>query len=287
MMNPLLLKKQLQEFLIEDIGSGDLSASLFEDHTEVTATIMAKENGVMAGGQILSIGYELIDSSIQTSIFVNEGEKFAAGTALAEITGRRQSVLSGERVILNLLQRLSGIATITAKAVSRCEGETRICDTRKTTPGLRMLEKYAVRCGGGYNHRFGLYDTVMLKDNHLAGFPSIREAVETARKKCGHTVKIEVETETEEQVIEAVLAGADIIMFDNCSPQEIKQRLTHVPSSIITEASGGITLDEIKKYSETGVDYISLGYLTHSYKALDISMNVKGVVKHDVIKNVF
>ena len=281
MMNPLLLKKQLQDFFIEDIGSGDLSASLFEESGKVTATIIAKDKGVFAGEQILTAGYELIDSMVQTNVFVKDGEKVEAGTILAEITGKRQSVLSGERVLLNLLQRLSGIATVTAQAVANTNGITRICDTRKTTPGLRMLEKYAVRCGGGFNHRFGLYDTVMLKENHLAGFPSIKEAVKTARQKFGHTVKIEVETETEQQVIEAVSAGADIIMFDNCTPEEIKQRLTQVPPGIITEASGGITIEMINAYSETGVHYISLGYLTHSYKSLDISMNVKGVVKHD------
>ncbi|KZE67441.1 nicotinate-nucleotide pyrophosphorylase [Fictibacillus phosphorivorans] len=284
-MNPLLLKKQLQEFLIEDIGSGDLSASLFEGDTEVTATIIAKEQGVFAGGPILSTGYELIDTTVQTNIYVSDGQWCEAGTQLAEITGKRQSVLSGERVLLNLLQRLSGIATVTEKAVSNCKGVTRICDTRKTTPGLRMLEKYAVRCGGGFNHRFGLYDTVMLKENHLAGFQSIQEAVERARQKFGHTVKIEVETETEEQVIAAVSAGADIIMFDNCTPDEIVQRMKHVPPGIITEASGGITLDMIPAYSRTGVQYISLGYLTHSYKALDISMNVKGVIKHEYTQN--
>lgn len=281
MMNPLLLKKQLQDFFIEDIGSGDLSASLFEESGEVTATIIAKDKGVFAGGQILTAGYELIDSMVQTNVYVKDGQKVEAGTILAEIKGKRQSVLSGERVLLNLLQRLSGIATVTAQAVANTNGITRICDTRKTTPGLRMLEKYAVRCGGGFNHRFGLYDTVMLKENHLAGFPSIKEAVKTARQKFGHTVKIEVETETEQQVIEAVSAGADIIMFDNCTPEEIKQRLTQVPPGIITEASGGITIEMINAYSETGVHYISLGYLTHSYKSLDISMNVKGVVKHD------
>ena len=281
MMNPLLLKKQLQDFFIEDIGSGDLSASLFEENGEVTATVIAKDKGVFAGGQILTAGYELIDSMVQTNVYVKDGEKVEAGTILAEITGKRQSVLSGERVLLNLLQRLSGIATVTAQAVANTNGITRICDTRKTTPGLRMLEKYAVRCGGGFNHRFGLYDTVMLKENHLAGFPSIKEAVKTARQKFGHTVKIEVETETEQQVIEAVSAGADIIMFDNCTPEEIKQRLIQVPPGIITEASGGITIEMINAYSETGVHYISLGYLTHSYKSLDISMNVKGVVKHD------
>jgi nicotinate-nucleotide pyrophosphorylase (carboxylating) len=206
---------------------------------------------------------------------------------LADIRGRRQSILMGERVLLNLLQRLSGIATVTAQAVSLTNGRTRICYTRKTTPGLRMLEKYAVRCGGGFNHRFGLYDTVMFKDNHLAGFSSIKEAIISAREKYGHTIKVEVETETEDQVFQAVEAGADIIMFDNCTPEEIIVRLRHVPPGIITEASGGITLESIDAYSQTGVQYLSLGFLTHSYNALDISLNVKGVVKHDLIRNIY
>ncbi|MCM3716995.1 carboxylating nicotinate-nucleotide diphosphorylase [Fictibacillus phosphorivorans] len=278
-MNQLLLKKQLQEFLIEDIGTGDLSADLFNDETEISASIVSKESGLFAGYEVLNLGYGLIDPSIQTSIYVKDGDYIEQGMVLAEIRGSRTSILKGERVLLNLLQRLSGIASVTAKAVSLAKGRTRICDTRKTTPGLRMLEKYAVRCGGGYNHRFGLYDTVMLKDNHLAGFSSIQDAIETARKKLGHTVKIEVETETENQVIEAVSAGADIIMFDNCTPEEISQRLRYVPERIVTEASGGIELDDIDSYARTGVQYISLGFLTHSNKALDISLNVKGAVK--------
>jgi nicotinate-nucleotide pyrophosphorylase (carboxylating) len=278
-MNHLLLKKQLQEFLIEDIGTGDLSAALFEDETEISASIIAKENGIFAGSQVLTFGYELIDSNIKSKLYIKDGDYIERGMKLAEIRGKRKSILTGERVLLNLMQRLSGIATVTAQAVSLANGRTRICDTRKTTPGLRMLEKYAVRCGGGYNHRFGLYDTVMLKDNHLAGFTSIQDAIDTAREKLGHTIKIEVETETEKQVLEAVSAGADIIMFDNCTPEEITQRLKHVPQGIVTEASGGITLESIDAYSRTGVQYISLGFLTHSNKALDISLNVKGAVK--------
>jgi nicotinate-nucleotide pyrophosphorylase (carboxylating) len=285
-MNHLLLKKQLQEFLIEDIGTGDLSAALFQDETEVSATVIAKENGIFAGQHVLQLGYELIDQTLRTEVYVKDGDFIEHGMILAEIKGSRKSILSGERVLLNLMQRLSGIATVTAHAVSLARGRTRICDTRKTTPGLRMLEKYAVRCGGGYNHRFGLYDTVMLKDNHLAGFSSMQEAIDTAREKLGHTIKIEIETETEEQVIDAVSAGADIVMFDNCTPEEITQRLKHVPQGIVTEASGGITLETIEAYSRTGVQYISLGFLTHSFKALDISLNVKGVVKHDYSRNV-
>jgi nicotinate-nucleotide pyrophosphorylase (carboxylating) len=278
-MNTLLLNKQLQEFLIEDIGTGDLSASLIKDESKISASIIAKDKGVFAGKEVLEAGYRLIDSTMEINVYVEDGEVIEQGMILAEIAGKRQSILAGERVLLNLLQRLSGIASTTAQAVYLAKGRTRICDTRKTTPGLRMLEKYAVRCGGGFNHRFGLYDTVMLKDNHLAGFTSIKEAIEVARENYGHTIKVEVETETEDQVLQAVEAGADIIMFDNCSPEEIQSRLRYVPSEIITEASGGITLENIDAYSSTGVQYLSLGFLTHSFSALDISLNVKGVVK--------
>jgi nicotinate-nucleotide pyrophosphorylase (carboxylating) len=282
-MNLLLLKKQLQEFLIEDIGPGDLSASIFEDGTVTTAAILSKEEGVFVGEQVLQEGYLLLDNEIEIRLHKRDGDFVEYGTVLAEIKGRKSTILSGERVLLNIVQRLSGIASVTAKAVFLAGGRTRITDTRKTTPGLRMLEKYAVRCGGGFNHRFGLYDTVMLKENHLTGFSSLEEAVFSVRERLGHTVKIEIETETEEQVRQAVNAGADIIMFDNCSPDEIKERLKIVPPTIITEASGGITLDTIEPYSRTGVQYLSLGFLTHSFKALDISLNVKGAVKHDYI----
>jgi nicotinate-nucleotide pyrophosphorylase (carboxylating) len=185
-------------------------------------------------------------------------------------------LLTGERVILNLLQRMSGIATLTHRAVTILNNShTRICDTRKTTPGLRMLEKYAVVCGGGYNHRFGLYDGVMIKDNHIAFCGSITKAVQAVREKLGHMVKIEVETETKEQVLEAVRAGADVIMFDNRTPDEVREFVSLVPKPIITEASGGITLENLAEYGTTGVDYISLGMLTHSATALDISFHLQ------------
>jgi nicotinate-nucleotide pyrophosphorylase (carboxylating) len=208
-------------------------------------------------------------------VFVKDGQVIKYGDQLARVSGKIADLLKGERVILNLVQRMSGIATLTHKTVNTLDsGHTKVCDTRKTTPGLRMLEKYAVRCGGGFNHRFGLYDGVMIKDNHISFAGSISKAVEAIRKNAGHMVKIEVETETEEQVIEAVNAGADVIMFDNRTPDEIKELIKLVPSNIITEASGGIQLANIADYRETGVDYISLGYLTHSYKALDISVKV-------------
>jgi len=200
-----------------------------------------------------------------------------------------RSILTGERVILNLLQRMSGIATITHKAVALLgSSHTRICDTRKTTPGMRMLEKYAVRAGGGYNHRFGLYDGVMLKDNHIAHAGSILDAVVKVREQVGHMVKVEVEIENKSQLLEAIEAGADVIMFDNCSPEVIKGWIPLVPAHIVTEASGGITLGTLHSFRDSGVDYISLGALTHSAGSIDISLDLlteRGTESDEFITN--
>ena len=190
------------------------------------------------------------------------GMKFIKGIKSLSLRVLYKVCLSGERVILNLIQRMSGIATNARKAVELTKGtNAKICDTRKTMPGLRMLDKYAVRTGGAYNHRSGLYDCIMLKDNHIAFAGSISKAVQLAKSKIGHTVKIEVEIETKEQLLEAIEAGADIIMFDNRTPEEIKQWLPLVPEHITTEASGGITLDNLRKYAESGVEWISLAPL--------------------------
>ena len=217
----------------------------------------------------------MIDSQITVLCEVKDGEKVDAGTVIAKANGAIQNLLKGERVILNLIQRMSGIATTTSQAVSKVKGyNTRICDTRKTMPGLRMLDKYAVRKGGGYNHRNGLYDAVMLKDNHIAFTGSIKNAVNKVKEQLGHTVKVEVEIETKQQLLEAIEAKADMIMFDNRTPTEISSWLPYVPNEISTEASGSITLDTIESYAKTGVQYISLGCLTHSVKALDISAKV-------------
>jgi nicotinate-nucleotide pyrophosphorylase (carboxylating) len=206
---------------------------------------------------------------------VQDSDPIRKGQALFYVRGPVIELLSRERVLLNLIQRMSGISTLTRQAVKLLNSEhTKICDTRKTVPGLRMLDKYAVTCGGGSNHRFGLYDGVMIKDNHIEHMGSITAAVHKARKALGHMVKIEVETETKAQVLEAVSAGADVIMFDNRSPEEIKKFVNLVPEHIKTEASGGITLKTLPFYSDTGVDYISLGAITHSVQALDISFNL-------------
>ncbi|WP_026563450.1 carboxylating nicotinate-nucleotide diphosphorylase [Bacillus sp. UNC41MFS5] len=276
-MNTLKLRSQLEKFFIEDIGEQDITTDLiFADETKGEIVFLAKDNGIFCGEEIIKTGFQLLNNEISTRVFVKDGQAINYGDKLAQVSGKIADLLKGERVILNLVQRMSGIATLTRKTVDTLDsGHTKICDTRKTTPGLRMLEKYAVRCGGGYNHRFGLYDGVMIKDNHISFAGSISKAVEAVRKKAGHMVKVEVEVESENQVLEAVHAGADVIMFDNRTPDEIKEFIQLVPGTIITEASGGIQLANIADYRDTGVDYISLGYLTHSYKALDISVKVQ------------
>jgi nicotinate-nucleotide pyrophosphorylase (carboxylating) len=275
-MNTLKLRSLLEQFFIEDIGEQDITTDLiFSDETKGKIVFLSKDNGIFCGEEIIKTGFKLLNNEIKTQVFVKDGQPIEIGQKLATASGKISDLLKGERVVLNLIQRMSGIATLTQRAVATLDsGHTKICDTRKTTPGLRMLEKYAVRIGGGYNHRFGLYDGIMIKDNHISFVGSISHAVESVRKKAGHMVKVEVEVETEEQVKEAVSAGADVIMFDNRTPEEIKELIKLVPSGFITEASGGIQLSNIASYRDTGVDYISLGFLTHSYKALDISVKV-------------
>jgi len=275
-MNSLKLRSQLEEFFIEDIGEQDLTTDyIFSDDTTGKIVFLSKDEGVFCGEEIIKTGFYLLNHDLSVELFVKDGQAIEKGQELAHVSGKIADLLKGERVVLNLIQRMSGIATLTQKTVHTLDsGHTKVCDTRKTTPGLRMLEKYAVRCGGGFNHRFGLYDAVMIKDNHISFSGSISKAVEAVRKKAGHMVKVEVEVETEEQVREAVQAGADVIMFDNRTPDEIKEFIKLVPAGIITEASGGIQLANIADYRGTGVDYISLGLLTHSYKALDISVKV-------------
>ena len=280
-MNTIMLQEMLRHFYKEDIGEKDLtSEALFTENETGSGTFIAKENGVFVGEQIVQQAMRLLDPDVQVTLFKKDGDRLEKGEMIARADGKMRALLGAERVTLNLMQRMSGIATLTAAAVSTLNSNhTRICDTRKTTPGLRMLEKYAVTCGGGFNHRFGLYDGVMIKDNHIEFAGSITKAVQLVREKVGHMVKIEVETESLSQVQEAVEAGADVIMFDNRTPNEIKEYIQHVPKPIITEASGGINLTNLATYRDTGVDYISLGLLTHSAKSLDISFNVgaKGV----------
>jgi nicotinate-nucleotide pyrophosphorylase (carboxylating) len=276
-MNKMKLKSMLETFYMEDLGDGDVSSNiLFSKSDEGSFSLFMKEQGVFCGRDVIEMGFSLIDPKVDVQVFVNDGDWVEAGQSIAEIRGPMGDLLQGERVILNLIQRMSGIATETYRAVEQVKGTgVRLCDTRKTTPGLRMLEKYAVRTGGGFNHRNGLYDAVMLKDNHISFAGSITEAVKQVKRQIGHMVNVEVEIETKEQLLEAVDAGADVIMFDNCTPSTIKGWIHLVPPQIVTEASGGITRESLPAYAESGVHYISLGYLTHSVKSLDISARVR------------
>ncbi len=266
----------MEQFFIEDIGEQDITTDLiFPDNTHGEIVFLSKDEGIFCGEEIIRTGFQLLNGDVDIKLFVKDGDRISIGERLGVVSGEISTLLKGERVVLNLVQRMSGIATLTRKAVELLNSDhTRICDTRKTTPGLRMLEKYAVRCGGGYNHRFGLYDGVMIKDNHISFAGSIKRAVDLIHEQLGHMVKVEVETETKAQVIEAVEAKADVIMFDNRTPDEIKEFIKLVPAHITTEASGGITMEDLESYRDCGVDYISLGFLTHSYKAFDISVKV-------------
>ncbi|MCM3611067.1 carboxylating nicotinate-nucleotide diphosphorylase [Planococcus sp. MERTA32b] len=274
-MNRLIAEKALRHFLIEDIGERDASSVIFDDTDEGEAIVRAKGEGIVAGVHIFEWGYNILDPLVKVELLKKDGDRVAAGEPIVRITGKVSRILSGERVFLNLVQRMSAIATLTKQCVEALDGSrTRIVDTRKTTPGLRMFEKYAVRAGGGFNHRQGLYDAVMLKDNHIAAAGSITDAVEKARSAHGHMMMIEVEVETEEQLMEAIKASPDVIMFDNQTPETMKHWVQLVPPAIRTEASGGIDLEKLRDYKDTGVDVISIGALTHSVSNLDMSMNL-------------
>ncbi|MEC2072357.1 carboxylating nicotinate-nucleotide diphosphorylase [Alkalihalophilus marmarensis] len=275
-MNKLMLREQLIQFFSEDIGHGDLTSEAIFDNEKGKAYFLAKDEGIFCGEEVIFSAYQLFDPAIEVIMHKKDGDAVRGGEIICEVYGKARDLLTSERVILNIIQRLSGIATETNKAVKQMEGTSiRICDTRKTTPGLRMLEKYAVTCGGGFNHRFGLHDAVLIKDNHIAQCGGdLDTAVKRVKEKLGHMVKVEVEVESCEEVKRAVTSNVDVIMFDNCSPTEAKDWRELVPDSIVVELSGGITLHQLEEYAHTGVDYISMGALTHSVKALDISLDV-------------
>lgn len=278
-LNHVKIKKLVEHCLNEDVGSGDLTtiATIPPDAVS-TGYIVAKEDGVIAGLPLAREVFTQLDPAIQFREMIREGEKVARGRVLAEVTGSARAILTGERLALNFLQRLSGIATRTAGLVELVGGEKAcVTDTRKTTPGLRMIEKYAVRVGGGYNHRFGLYDAVLIKDNHIKMAGGIRDAVEAARRVCPHTAKIEVEVEDLTGVGEALEARADIIMLDNMDPAAMREAVGLIAGRALVEASGGIGEESIRAIAATGVDLISVGALTHSIKSLNISLDIREI----------
>ncbi|MGX4582971.1 carboxylating nicotinate-nucleotide diphosphorylase [Paenibacillus chitinolyticus] len=279
------IRQNIKLWLDEDIGTGDVTTMYtIPADQQSKGIIHLKESGIVAGLRVAQEVFAEVDENLVFSPQVKEGEFVSKGTVIAIVTGNTRSILKGERLALNLLQRMSGIATRTRQYVNALEGlPTRLVDTRKTTPGHRMLEKYAVRVGGGFNHRYGLYDAVMIKDNHIKGAGSITAAVRAARSRIPHTMKIEVEVENFEQLDEAIAVGADIIMLDNMRAADMAKAVSIVKSQaphVLVEGSGSVTLETIKSLAETGVHVISVGRLTYSVSALDISLDLneqKGV----------
>jgi nicotinate-nucleotide pyrophosphorylase (carboxylating) len=267
--------------LAEDISHGDVtSEALIPPNLSGKASILVKEKGILAGGEIAKRVCHRIDPSLKVAVLIKDGNTVQAGDIVATVTGSVTSILKAERTALNFLQRLSGIASLTAQYVAATSGLTaKITDTRKTTPGLRMLEKYAVRMGGGHNHRLHLGDAVLIKDNHIAALRtlgvSLKETVAKAKHNVPGGITVEVEVTNIQEALEAVEAGADIIMLDNMSPDEMRQAVQLVSGRAKIEASGGITLANVRQVAMTGVDIISIGALTHSYQALDISLEIE------------
>ena len=272
----MLLDDLIKRCLIEDIGTGDVTTdAIIANEDKSAAVIESKEEGIVAGLFVAKRTFEMISPMIEFNVLVEEGFRVNANTKVAEIKGHTKAILMGERLALNFLQRLSGIATKTHKFVQLIAMyPARITDTRKTTPGLRMLEKYAVKVGGGYNHRFGLYDAVLIKDNHIKAVGSILKAVESVREHNLHSPKIEVEVESLEQLEEALLANVDIIMLDNMDIDLMKEAVEFVNGRAALEASGGVSEKNILAIAKTGVDFISIGEITHSVEALDMSLNI-------------
>jgi len=271
-----LVAKLVEQCLYEDIGSGDITTnSIVPVGGNARGIIHAKQAGVIAGLAVAESVFRFLSADIFFSSKVKDGDKVVAGTILAEVEGDARAILTGERVALNFLQRMSGIATYTSLLVEKVKDYTvRVVDTRKTTPGLRMVEKYAVLAGGGYNHRSGLYDAVLIKDNHIKVAGGVTQAIVATRKSVSHMVKIEVEVEDLAGVAEALQEKADVIMLDNMDIHTMEQAVAMIGGVALVEASGGINGENIVLIAKTGVDVISVGALTHSAQALDISLDI-------------
>lgn len=276
MLDRLFARKKIEEFLVEDIGYQDLTTDNLDVAKDVEAVLIAKDEGILAGVDIALEVFNVLDPDIKMEKYKNDGDKFQKGDQIIKLSGSGKSILKGERVFLNLVQKLSGIATTTNKYVQKLKGTSvKLLDTRKTTPGLRAFEKYAVRVGGGHNHRFALYDMVMIKDNHIVLVGSITEAVKQIKSKVSPMVKIEVEVSSFDELKEALKTEADIIMLDNMDIQQIKKAVEINQGRKKLEVSGNITLDNVEEYAKTGVDFISTGAVIHSSKWLDLSLKFK------------
>ncbi len=272
-----LIKPIIDFALREDIGSGDITTnSIIPLDLQTTATMTAKTTGVIAGNTVAEYIFKILDPNCSVEVFIRDGQPAKNGETILKITGSYRALLTGERLALNFMQRMSGIATMTYQCAQELLGtNAKILDTRKTAPGLRLLDKYAVLMGGGTNHRIGLYDMILLKDNHLKIAGGITNAIAQVRKHNSKHFKIEVETTTIEQVHEALEQGADIIMLDNMSTEMMTQCAKLIGDQAKIEASGNMTFNRLKEVAQTGVDYISIGALTHSVIAFDISMNIE------------
>lgn len=283
-MNEITMKlvadKLIMQALEEDITSEDITTNaVMRERREGEVELICKEDGIIAGLWVFERVFTLLDPSTTVTLFVKDGDEVKKGQKMGVVTGDIRVLLSGERTALNYLQRMSGIATYTRSVAKLLEGtKTKLLDTRKTTPNMRIFEKYAVRTGGGYNHRYNLSDGVLLKDNHIGAAGSVKKAVEMAREYAPFVRKIEVETETLEMVKEAVEAGADIIMLDNMSLEMMKEAVDYIDGRASTECSGNVTKENAAQLAAAGVDYISSGALTHSAPILDISLKNLHVV---------
>lgn len=270
-----LVERVTRAALEEDLGAaGDITTDAIVSPTDqAEATIITRQVGVIAGLQLADAAFTLLDPNLHFDALIEDGARLDAGASLARIAGTKRALLSAERVALNFLGRLSGIATLTAAYVAKIAGtRARICCTRKTTPGLRALEKYAVRMGGGVNHRFGLYDAVLVKDNHIAAAGGLGPALRSLRAHVGHMVKIEVEVETLDQLEQALGFPIDAVLLDNMDIDTLAKAVAQVGGRVTTEASGGVTLESVAAIAKTGVDLISVGALTHSPRSLDLSL---------------
>ena len=280
------LARLVRMALDEDAPWGDLTSdTLLSAKARLSADLVAREDGMLAGVDLFTTAMQMADPSVLVTVMATDGTKFTRGAVLASVAGSARGVLKAERVGLNFVQRLSGIATLTARYVAAAAGtRARIVDTRKTTPGLRVLERYAVRCGGGHNHRFSLSDAVMVKDNHLAavladGSQTLTEALCILRTRLPHTTHIEVEVDRLDQIDAVLAAGVDTIMLDNFSLDDLRRGVEQVAGRALVEASGGVTLERIAQIAATGVDVISVGALTHSVRALDLGLDYRAGVR--------
>jgi nicotinate-nucleotide pyrophosphorylase (carboxylating) len=271
-----LLNDAFLAVLREDIGTGDItSRATVRASARAHARYTTKQGLLVAGIPVVQEIVRLVDAQLEFKPLASDGVSVPAGTALAEIRGSARSILTAERTSLNVLQRMCGIATLTRQYVDRVQGtRALIVDTRKTAPGLRVLDKYAVTCGGGMNHRMGLFDGVLIKNNHLAFHPSVEQAIQDARRHLGHLVKIEVEVRNLDELKIALDAGADVVLLDNFNPEDTRKAVKIVSGRVPLESSGGITLETVRSFAEAGVDYISVGALTHSAPAADIHLRV-------------